>query len=73
MENPNRGVVLAEAFPGVVSQGFVHVLDVIENQLHLADMGFLRMQQATVTAWCALGSRVDSRIGISRRELRSAQ
>jgi hypothetical protein len=28
--------ILAEAFPGAVSQGFVHVFDVIENKQHLA-------------------------------------
>jgi hypothetical protein len=71
--NQSRGTVLAEPFPGTVSQGFIHVLGVFNNPLQSDEMDFVHANHPVRTIVGAIPARIDIRIGIFRMNLLRAQ
>jgi hypothetical protein len=57
--------VLAEPFPGTVSQGVIRVFMIINNQLLKSDVDFIHANHPVSTIVGAIPTRIDIRIGIS--------
>jgi len=71
--NQSRGAVLAEPFPGTVTQGVILVFVIVDSRLQSVELVIIHANHPVRSIVAAIATRIDIRIGIVLRNLLLAQ